>query len=64
MGYVDWGFWITYIIIVSMGGTAGWWLRGVKEQEDEREAVWRSKMHHPAYRWMWEDERGGRGAER
>ena len=46
-GYVDWGFWVVYLPIVVCSIAAGWWIRGVRDEEVRRQEA---KAQHPAFR--------------
>lgn len=54
MGYVDWQFWMQFGSILVPSMIAGWWLRGVWEQEirEERE-IERARRRHPSTREEW-----------
>lgn len=65
-GYVDIIWWIGYLIPLAIGFGCGWWIRGVKADEDERtheqvasyfRGVEQAKRAHPAYREGYYEER-------
>ncbi len=48
-------FWIPFLIPLVIGFVSGWWLKGVKQRDDEALEI--AKWRHPAFRqqWHWED---------
>lgn len=51
----DWGFWVIYLPVVALSMAAGWWLRGVKAEDDARR-IEQARWKHPStMQWDWED---------
>ncbi len=53
---MDYAFWFGYLVPLTIGLVSGWYLRGVKAQDDDDE-LRMSRMNHPAFRqrWEWDD---------
>lgn len=52
---MDWGFWCVYLPVVVCSMTLGWWLRGVKAEDNARR-IERARWKHPSsMQWDWED---------
>lgn len=60
---MNWGFWVVFLLPLGMGGAAGWWLRGLREDMDQADRarlmreVEQAKLRHPAFKaegqeWM------------
>lgn len=47
----DWTFWVMFLLPLTVGLVSGWWLRGVKVEDDEMtREMNQSKANHPTHR--------------